>query len=73
MRGGRGDQSDEFIWLMFCGLHEFHMSKQEIMRTRYGEMLDLIAVLSIYNGTARPKAAEKNRHITNYDEAVLVR
>lgn len=30
------------------------MGRQEIMNTRYGEMLDMIACLSIYEGTALP-------------------
>lgn len=28
------------------------MDRQEVMSTRYGEMLDMIACLSIYNGGA---------------------
>ena len=34
------------------------MRKQEIMTTRYGEMLDMIACLSIHNG-ATPKKRKK--------------
>lgn len=30
------------------------MSRREIMATRYGEMLDMLACLAIYNG-AKPK------------------
>lgn len=31
------------------------MGKQEILCTPYGEMLDMIACLSIYEGNAKPK------------------
>lgn len=31
------------------------MSRQEILVTRYGEMLDMISCLAIYNGSAKPK------------------
>lgn len=43
------------------------MSRAEILATRYGEMLDMIACLAIYNG-ATPKADA----ITAYDEAINV-
>lgn len=45
------------------------MRRQEIMCTRYGEMLDMIACLAIYNG-ATPK--KKQKHWT-FDEAMKVR
>lgn len=44
------------------------MARQEIMNTRIGEMLDMIACLAIFNG-AKPK---KKKEWT-YDEAVLLR
>lgn len=31
------------------------MSKQEIMSTTYGEMVDMVSCLSIYEGGAKPK------------------
>lgn len=31
------------------------MSKREILVTPYGEMLDMLACLSIYSGAAKPK------------------
>jgi hypothetical protein len=31
------------------------MTKQEILVTRVGEMLDMIACFAIYNGNAKPK------------------
>ena len=31
------------------------MTRQEVISTRYGEMLDMIACLSIYNGGAEEK------------------
>ena len=45
------------------------MRRQEIMVTRYGEMLDMIACLAIYNG-AKPR--RKAKHWT-FDEAMKVR
>lgn len=45
------------------------MGRQEIMVTRYGEMLDMIACLAIYNG-ATPK--KKQKHWT-FEEAMKVR
>lgn len=38
-------------WYVFYG-HMLHMSRQETMLTRYGEMLDMISCLSVYNGGA---------------------
>lgn len=32
-----------------------HMTPMEVMATRYGEMLDMISCMAIYNG-AEPKA-----------------
>ena len=46
------------------------MSRQEIMNTRYGEMLDMIACLSIYNGGAEPKLKSR---VMNYDDAINLR
>ena len=54
--------------MLFYG-RKLGMGKQEIMVTRYGEMLDMIACLSIYNG-AKPK--RKAKHWT-FDEAMKVR
>ena len=45
------------------------MRRQEIMVTRYGEMLDMIACLAIYHG-AKPR--KKVKHWT-FDEAMKVR
>lgn len=44
------------------------MGRQEILATRYGEMLDLIACLSIYNG-AEPGEA---RRTLSFDETLEV-
>ncbi len=44
------------------------MNRQEIMTTRIGEMLDMIACLSIFNG-AKPKHKKE----WTYDEAVSLR
>lgn len=45
------------------------MSRQEILATRYGEMLDMIACLAIQNG-AKPK---KKRKRLPYEEAIELR
>ena len=72
-RPGTGSDANEFVWILFYGRHEFHMTRQEIMMTRYGEMLDLISCLSVYNGSARLINGSRSHHITNYDEAISVR
>ena len=41
-------------WYIFHGRKFLNMGRQEVMTTRIGEMLDLIACLHIYNG-APPK------------------
>ena len=45
------------------------MSKQEILVTPLGEMKDMIACLSIYQGTAKQRSAKK----WSYDEAINLR
>ncbi len=45
-----------------------NMGRQEILATRYGEMLDLIACLSIYNG-AEPG---ETRRKLSFDETLEV-
>ena len=55
-------------WLLFYG-RKLNMRRQEIMCTRYGEMLDMIACLAIYNGA---KAKKKQKHWT-FDAAMKVR
>lgn len=44
-------------WFIFYG-RMLHMSRQETLHTRYGEMLDMISCLAIYNG-ANPKKRKK--------------
>lgn len=46
------------------------MSKQEILHTKYSEMLDMVSCLAIYNG-ADPK--KKNRVLTDFDAAMSLR
>lgn len=46
------------------------MSRQEIICTPLGEMLDMIACLAIYEGTAKPK---KKRKKWAYDDAINLR
>lgn len=41
-------------WWLFYG-RRCGMSKQEIMNTTYGEMVDMISCLSIYEGGAEQK------------------
>lgn len=45
------------------------MQRQEIMDTTYGEMMDMIACLSIYEGTAAPK----KERVTDFDAAIRMR
>jgi hypothetical protein len=33
------------------------MQRQEILSTRYGEFVDMISCLAVYNGTAKEKEA----------------
>ena len=47
------------------------MGRQEIMNTRYGEMLDMIACLSIYNGDDLP--ARERITITDPQRALEMR
>lgn len=53
-------------WLLFYG-HQIGMSRQEIMTTRIGEMLDFISCLAIYHGA---KEAEKKM---SFDEFMALR
>ena len=46
------------------------MDRHEVLLTRYGEMLDLIDCLSIYNGAAEPK---RKQAALSYDEAIALR
>lgn len=54
---------------MFYG-RRLGMARQEIMVTRYGELLDMIACLAIYEGRAEP-APEKKK--MSYDEVMNLR
>lgn len=40
---------------MFYGLHEFHMTRDQVLNYPYGEFIDLISCLSIFNGNAEEK------------------
>ena len=46
------------------------MDRREILITTYGEMTDMLACLSIYEGTAVPK---QTKTITSFDEAIKLR
>jgi len=41
--------------LLFYGMHEFGMSRADVLATRYGEMIDLINCLAVYTGAAKIK------------------
>lgn len=56
--------------MLFYG-RMLNMGKKEILLTRYGEMLDMIACYAIFNG-AKPKKEIKNKKWT-FDEAVKLR
>lgn len=44
------------------------MSKREILHTRYGEMMDLLACSSVYNGDVKVKKKK-----LTYDEVMNLR
>ena len=50
-------------------MHLFHMSRDEVMNTRYGEMLDLIACYGVFNGAFK----EKQKKVWRYEDAVKLR
>lgn len=56
-------------WYVFYG-RQLHMSRPETMLTKYGELLDQIACLAIFNGSAVPKKKKKK---LSYDEAMALR
>lgn len=37
---------------MFYGIHEFHLNREETLMMPFGEMIDLISCLAIFNGAA---------------------
>lgn len=51
-------------WYIFYGC-QLNMKRQEVMNTRFGEMLDLISCLAIYEG--RAEQAKKKKKLT-FDE-----
>lgn len=56
-------------WFLFYG-RQMNMKRQEIIATRYGEMLDMISCLSIYNGGAEQKIKKRK---LSFDEALSLR
>ena len=56
-------------WFLFYGRY-LGMQKQEILNTRYSEMLDMVSCLAIYNG-ADPK--QKKKVLTDYDAVMALR
>lgn len=55
-------------WFLFYGMHLFHMTRQEVLNTRYGEFVDLLSCLAVYNGAAKEKPKK-----LSFDEALLLR
>lgn len=55
--------------MLFFG-RKMNMSKQEILITRYGDMLDMISCLCIYEGKVAPKRKERKK---TYDEIMQLR
>jgi len=55
-------------WFLFYG-RMLHMGRREILLTRYGEMLDMIACLDIQHG-APPK---KEKRKMSFQEAIALR
>ena len=43
------------------------MSRQETLNTLYGEMLDLISCLAVYNGVAKPA-----KEALTFEEALML-
>ena len=52
--------------MIFYG-HKIGMTRQETLATHYGEMMDLISCLAVYNGTAKEKTHR------SFDEALELR
>ena len=46
------------------------MEKREILCTPYGEMVDMISCMAIYNGTARQKKKKKK---WKFEDAIALR
>lgn len=44
-----------------------NMSRQETLNTLYGEMLDMISCLAVYNGTAVPKKEK-----LSFEDAIML-
>ena len=55
-------------WFLFYGRHLFHMTRQEVLYTRYGEFRDLLSCLAIHNGTAKEKPKK-----LSFDDALALR
>lgn len=49
------------------GIYEFHMAHEEVMELTIGEVIDLINLLSVYNGNAR------ETHRYTFDEVIRMR
>lgn len=56
------------MWVVYYG-HLLNMDRREIMTTRYGDMLDLISLHSVYNGVA----VEKRDRLMSVDDALALR
>lgn len=59
--------------MLFYG-RQLNMNEQEIMNTTFGEMIDLISCLSIYNGGYDDDDfAPPKKKITDYEAAMRLR
>lgn len=54
-------------WLLFYG-HQLHMSRRETINTTFGELLDMVSCLAIYNG-----ADPDDRHELTLEEILTMR
>lgn len=50
--------------MLYYGRAVLHMSTDDILDTRYGEMIDLINCHAIYTGAADPKHENKLRRVS---------
>lgn len=55
-------------WYLFYG-RKLNMTKQEILVTPYGEMMDMISCLAIYEGNAN----QKIKRSWTYEDAIGLR
>lgn len=42
-------------WLLFFGVHEFHLTPTQVLRMKRGRLMDLISCLAVFKGVAKEK------------------